>query len=694
VKDSDANYGLRIVANKTNKDSGNNRHWTFMDIRPGDPITWTGKSSSDWSDPDNWSPERAPIDTDFVTIMPSAHDPQLSGSVNLNQLVISSGATMDLAGNSLTVTNGLVVIGSLLASDSTVFLRSGGQQGVRFGGSRFHRIEVSGGVKFQDAVSADEFEAETSGSGYTLTFADGCVHSFGTFIVNGVIGKAPGIKLVSTTPSSSWGLKVTAKGFVSGVSVSDSDASQGIAIIAETPSADDGNNLNWLFGVKGNHWTGRGDGKSWTDIRNWSLSEVPDEASSVYFDSAATVTLPAGETVSVGVLNVDSSGGLVILNAGDAETRLVVESVFDVGATGSLELNVPTTVKGTAYVRSGGKLSHSMMGDTRNTVKAWNRIDMAVSGDMIVEAGGAIDTVRKGYNMNLGSYERARVHGGRLDPTNTGWPAYGSVFRPVHGGESYDNWSKCAGGGMIRLVIGGKLTVDGTVSSEGYYVKGGSGTAGGSIWIDMKELAGSGLITAAGGKYDYAGGSAAAGGRVALYVATEAGTNGFTGSVTAKGGSYGTAGSLPSRPCGTIYWRFADDLSSAGTIIIDNALCAANVQYTDETGKKSSRRYAYGGTDLPAGEDGDAPELFFGVKVIVRRHGRLYLTSDLVLRDLVVEDSSDVFLNGYNLDIFSPAHKDRRGWSSDAYVLRPSRSDATVLGNLRWRKSGISVIFR
>ena len=692
VKDSDARYGLRVVVDDTNHDSGNNKNWSFLRINPGDTIYWTGEVSSDWADPDNWSPERAPVETDVVKIMAAGHSPQLSGSVRLNQLVVDFGATLNLAGYDLTITNGLTVTGTMNASDSKVVFASTGQQSVTLGGSHFREIGVQGGVRFLDIASADVFSANAAGSGYTIAFAAGGMHTFDSFQVLGVLNFTPAIRLESADPGSIWNLKVLSKARVTGAIVTDSTAA-GITIAAEDPSVDGGNNENWIFGVKGNHWTGAGDGKKWSDERNWSLFEVPDAESCVYFDSAATVTLPAGETVTVLTFAVDSAGGLVTINAGDGASELVVGTTFEVGSTGSLELNVPTRVNGAAYVRSGGKLSHSIMGENRNSIKPWNRIDMKVAGDMFIEQGGEINTVRKGYNKNLGDSYRSRVHAARLAPDNTGWPAYGSVFHPVHGGESYDNWSGCAGGGVVRLQVAGTLTVDGTLTCGGYYVLGGSGTAGGSVWITTTALAGAGLITAEGGKRDYAGGSAGTGGRVAIYVATEAGTNGFTGTVTAKGGSYGTAGSLPERPCGTVYWRFADDRQSAGTIILDNIKGGSNANFTDENGKVWGRM-PRGATDLPAGEEGDDPALFFGVKIIVRNYGRLYLTTNVVVRDIVVEDKSDVFLNGYNLDVFSPVHRDRRGWSSDAFVFRPNRTDAKILGNIRWRKSGISFIFR
>ncbi|MBO7721203.1 MAG: hypothetical protein J6T01_02235 [Kiritimatiellae bacterium] len=692
VKDSDARYGLAVVAGDTNTDSGGNENWSFVTIRPGDPIEWTGGVSSDWTDSANWNPQRVPVDSDVVTVKPGDYSPVLQTSVTLNRLVVRQGASLDLGGCDLTITNGLYNSGALSAASSTVRLVSETSQEVRWNGARPNLVEIGGGVRFLDGFSAGAFSAAVAYVPYTISFCGGASYDFGTFLVAGALFGEPAISLVSTESGVRWNVGVTAKGQVSGATISDS-AATGITLAAETPSVNGGNNVNWVFGVTASRWSGLGDGKTWTNALNWAAEAVPDDMTRVVFDAAATVTVPAGVTAAARSFEVDSAGGLVVINAADAKSRLSVTATFEVADGGKIELNVPATVAGAAFVRSGGVLSHSIMGETRSSIKACNRLDMTVLGDMTVEAGGAVDVIRKGYNKNLGSSDRSRTHGGRLSPNNTVWAAYGSVFHPVHGGESYDNWSGMPGGGVIRLQVAGVLNVSGDITADGYYVKGGSGTAAGSVWITAGSLAGAGSITAVGGKYDNAGGSSGSGGRIAMYFTGAAGTNAFTGTVTAKGGSYYTAGSLPSRPCGTVYWQFADEPDYGGTIVIDNAMGASNATFTDENGVKS-QRVAIGGTDIPAGEEGDAAALFKEVKIIVRNNGRLYLTGDVKVRDLLVEGKSDVFLNGHDMEVLSLAHKRRRGWSSTAYVLRPNFTDTSILGNLHWRLPGLMIFVK
>lgn len=67
-------------------------------------ITWTGSVSSDWGDPNNWSPMGPPTGTSDVIINNGAapNMPVLNMATNINSLVISAG-TLDLNGLTLTI---------------------------------------------------------------------------------------------------------------------------------------------------------------------------------------------------------------------------------------------------------------------------------------------------------------------------------------------------------------------------------------------------------------------------------------------------------------------------------------------------------------------------------------------------------------------------------------------------------------
>jgi hypothetical protein len=90
------------------------------------------------------------------------------------------------------------------------------------------------------------------------------------------------------------------------------------------------------------------------------------------------------------------------------------------------------------------------------------------------------------------------------------------------------------GGGALRLRAQGTLIVDGEISANGSdgRVDGSGGGAGGSLWISVDSIAGSGLVAARGGAGEpfLAGGGG--GGRIAIYSPTQL----FHGVLSASGG--------------------------------------------------------------------------------------------------------------------------------------------------------------
>jgi len=78
--------------------------------------TWVGGASSAaraWSEPTNWSPTGAPTATDDVLIPATANEPLLSSAAQVNDLTVSSGATLDLGDFSIQVTGDLHVLGAV-----------------------------------------------------------------------------------------------------------------------------------------------------------------------------------------------------------------------------------------------------------------------------------------------------------------------------------------------------------------------------------------------------------------------------------------------------------------------------------------------------------------------------------------------------------------------------------------------------
>ena len=76
---------------------------------------------------------------------------------------------------------------------------------------------------------------------------------------------------------------------------------------------------------------------------------------------------------------------------------------------------------------------------------------------------------------------------------------------------------RCGGGGAVKLVVSGTLTVNGTISANSSFTWAQSSGSGGSIWIDCGALAGTSTITA--NSYN-TGTYGSGGGRIAIYYHT------------------------------------------------------------------------------------------------------------------------------------------------------------------------------
>ena len=244
------------------------------------------------------------------------------------------------------------------------------------------------------------------------------------------------------------------------------------------------------------------DGGDWSEPSNWSMGEVPGEDSNVKV-IARSVTLSATTPV---LHDVTIGTGAQLLFA-DMSASLKAESV---------------TVAAGGLVTSSGPFT-----DEANAARV--SIDCAT---LTVAEGGAIDVSSKGwsgctnvsqkngYGPGAGSDRQGASHGGfggrsyldqniRLDYSRK----YGSADEPVthgSGGSRQDaNGNPVHGGGVVRLVVSGELMVDGEIRADGGDVRDvpASGVgykdtagAGGSVWITCGTIAGSGLVSAAGGK--------------------------------------------------------------------------------------------------------------------------------------------------------------------------------------------------
>jgi hypothetical protein len=149
-------------------------------------------------------------------------------------------------------------------------------------------------------------------------------------------------------------------------------------------------------------------------------------------------------------------------------------------------------------------------------------VNVSVNGDMTIGANARIvvgtaenmnddDGAPRGYTRGHGpGYLRTAGgsfagEGGHITNT-TGFVSYGSILDPLsYGSGGWGDNVAYAGGGIVKLVVGGALTVDGVIHSRGFgyplnaeETVGGAGS-GGSINLTAASLAGAGSIDANGG---------------------------------------------------------------------------------------------------------------------------------------------------------------------------------------------------
>ena len=260
---------------------------------------------------------------------------------------------------------------------------------------------------------------------------------------------------------------------------------------------------------------------------NWSSGTAPTAADNVLFsgyfsstdcewDAAATATV-ASWTQS------DGYAGTVTFDTEFPDYDGATFPLFTV--TGDCVLNSGSwTCRGNYH--NYGVSSATL--ETYRTGRRWC-LNVAVGGAMTVAAGAAVNATGKGYGYTSGTGTAnfppaygGYAHGGSTAP-------YGSVKQPFDPGlgclSQGDQRKKPSGigGGAIKLVIVGTLTVNGSIAALGTVDENvaRSGGTGGSIWIDAAQITGTGTINASAcPSSNYTSDQAVAlgsGGRIALY---------------------------------------------------------------------------------------------------------------------------------------------------------------------------------
>ena len=328
------------------------------------------------------------------------------------------------------------------------------------------------------------------------------------------------------------------------------------------------------------------------------------------------------------------------------------------------------TIDGSATISGDATWTHDGPADAPTEM-----VNVAVTGNLVLAADSTIQVGTGSDNGRLISRGYTRGHGpgylrtaggsfagegGHITNT-TGFVSYGSILDPLsHGSGGWGDGVNYAGGGVVKLVVGGTLTVDGAIQSRGFGYPldseefiGGAGS-GGSINITAGALAGSGRIDANGGSNGlYGPGS---GGRVKVEL-TQAGSSveDFSGTIEAVGGSVQNAESaalndLSPAAAGTVCFR---TVGATPVVRVFNEFRYANnpAPWRVATGEAIPSA-----THLPALQDGDSIASLRHTRWELSGRGAVRLTANAQVASLTLasdDGSQCVYTEGHTLTVGS-----------------------------------------
>ena len=302
---------------------------------------------------------------------------------------------------------------------------------------------------------------------------------------------------------------------------------------------------------------------NFTNATYWEGGSVPSSPQ----DDIVIMRPPAGATTKITVSSAINAASIDI-GAGTGQGN--VEITF------STAPSAPSVFSGDVYIRAGTLITHTAGGVSKIGTTVNYSVNIQAGGKMTIEQGASIDVTKKGHVNENGpqgtGYTNAAggSHGGMR---SGGKSAYDSALEPCMYGSSAG--SGVVGPGVIRLVAGGELRVDGTVTAAGSNGTGYGSSAGGAIWITAGWLSGAatGVISVNGGTSKFGPGSS--GGRIAVYQTHSSATDfsRFLGTISAYGGrttqGSTTSGRAPGA-AGTIYLQSYGQTPMTATLIVDN----------------------------------------------------------------------------------------------------------------------------
>ncbi len=109
---------------------------------------WSGAFSTSWNDASNWTNSVVPSSGANITVNTGTYQPQLSGNVIVNNLLLNTGSSLNLNGNTLTV-NGLVSgDGTFTGSPTSSLTLAGASAAIKFtsGNKSLNNLTINGDV--------------------------------------------------------------------------------------------------------------------------------------------------------------------------------------------------------------------------------------------------------------------------------------------------------------------------------------------------------------------------------------------------------------------------------------------------------------------------------------------------------------------------------------------------------------------
>ena len=375
----------------------------------------------------------------------------------------------------------------------------------------------------------------------------------------------------------------------------------------------------------------------------WTLDEL-------LFRNSGILVVPEGTTLNVPLSAIsstaDRTAGILYEGGTINFTDVPAGGPYLISRKWVFQASVPYTFDGDVTITGGAAIGGMRMS---GTFSDFATCDVTVNGNLTIASDGWLFADSAGLACaDLTGFKVGEArHGGQMAGSSVN-NCYDSVFNPylpaVNATVSHEKESH--GGGVIKLVVNGALTLDGNAVARGPVLYKGAGS-GGTISLIAKTLSGNGLISANGekGSIRWDNGYHGAGGRVAIKVTEqEVGTEGVWANITCQGVSTNALGYVKdisrNTSAGTIYLEGRSDGAKGGTIYVKNNA----VQSTSDV-------YTY----LPAaGEGADAPEDFKNASLVVADRANVRIDAERFrLKDVSVEAKSTIDIYGSKLRVKS-----------------------------------------